>query len=96
MSYSFETPWTVAHQAPLCVGFPRQAYRSGLPFPSPRDLPDTGIEHASPALQEDSLLLSHQGSPILGKRDAVMNKRDKNPYLHGVYYLVSSGNPKMK
>ena len=41
------TPWTVAHQAPLSVGFPRQEYRSGLPFPSPGDLPHTGIDPAS-------------------------------------------------
>ena len=53
------TPWTIAHQAPLSVGFPRQEYWSGLP--SPEDLPDPGIESVSPALQADSLLLSHQG-----------------------------------
>ena len=41
------TPWTVAHQAPLSVGFPRQEYQSGLPFPSPGDLPHTGIDPAS-------------------------------------------------
>ena len=40
----FATPWTVAHQVPLSVEFSRQAYCSGLPFPSPGDLPDTGIE----------------------------------------------------
>ena len=44
------TPWTVVHQAPLSMGFPRQEYWSGLPFPSPGDLPDPGIEPASPAL----------------------------------------------
>ena len=43
-SYSFATPWTVAHQAPLSMGFPRQEYWSGLPFPSPGDLPDPGIK----------------------------------------------------
>ena len=41
------TSWTVAHQAPLSVGFPRQGYWSGLPFPSPGDLPDPGIEPQS-------------------------------------------------
>ena len=41
MSDSFVTPWTVAHQAPLSMGFPRQEYWSGLPFPSPGDLPDS-------------------------------------------------------
>ena len=52
----FATPWTVAHEAPLSMGFSRQEYGSGLPFPSPGDLPDTGIEAESPALQADSLL----------------------------------------
>ena len=49
------TPWTVAHQAPLSMGFSRQEYWSGSPFPSPGDLPDPGIEPGSPALQADSL-----------------------------------------
>ena len=44
------TPWFIAHQAPLPMGFPRQEYWSGLPFPSPGDLPSPGIEPASPAL----------------------------------------------
>ena len=43
----FATLWTVAHQAPLCVGFSRQEYWSGLPFPPPGDLPDLGIKPAS-------------------------------------------------
>ena len=46
----FATPWTVAHQAPPSMGFSRQEYWSGLPFPSPGDLPDPGIEPRSPAL----------------------------------------------
>ena len=49
------TPWTIACQAPLSMGFSRQEYWSGLPFPSPGDLPDAGIEHRSPTLQADSL-----------------------------------------
>ena len=64
----FVTPWTVAHQAPLSMGFSRQEYQSGLPFPSPEDLPNPGIKPASleaPALQTDSFPLSHQGSPWL-------------------------------
>ena len=48
-------PWTVAHQAPLSTEFSRQEYWSGLPFPSPGDLPDPGIKPGSPALQADSL-----------------------------------------
>ena len=55
MSDSFETPWTVAYQTPLSMGFSRQEYWSGLPFPPPVDLPDPGIEPGSPAWQADSL-----------------------------------------
>ena len=51
----FATLWTVAHQAPPSLGFSRQEYWSGLPFPSPWDLPDPGIEPRSPALQADTL-----------------------------------------
>ena len=55
MSDSFATLWTVARQAPLSMGFPRQEYWSGLPFPSPGDLPNPGIEPGSPTLQADAL-----------------------------------------
>ena len=66
----FATPWTIARQAPLATGFPRKDYWSGLPFPSPGDLPDPGIKPASPALAGGlffffSLPLSHMGSPFL-------------------------------
>ena len=57
----FVTPWTVAHQAPLSMGFSRQEYGSGLPFPSPGDLPDLGIEPRTPALLADSYQLRGQG-----------------------------------
>ena len=60
----FVTPWTVTWQLPLSTGFPRQEWRSRLPFPSPEDLPNWGMEPVSPALQADSLWLSHQGSPF--------------------------------
>ena len=63
MSNSCVTPWTVARQAPLSMGFSRQEYWSGLPCSPPGDLPNPGIEPWSPALQADSLSLSHQGSP---------------------------------
>ena len=66
MSNAFVTPMDCGvhiHQALLSMEFPRQEYWSGLPFLSPGDLPNPGIEPASPVLQEDSLLLSHQGSP---------------------------------
>ena len=51
----FATPWTVAYQAPPSMGFSRQECWSGLPFPSPGDLPNPGIEPGSPALQADTL-----------------------------------------
>ena len=51
----FETPWTVAYQASLSMGFSRQEYWSGLPFPSPGDLPDPGIERGFPTLEADAL-----------------------------------------
>ena len=57
----FVTPWTVASQAPLSMGFPRQEYWSGLPFSSLGDLPNLGIKTASPEFQVNSLPLSHQG-----------------------------------
>ena len=60
------TQWTVACQSPLPVGFSRQEYGSGLPFPSPGDLPDPGIEPSSPSWQVDSLPLSHLESPVIG------------------------------
>ena len=62
----FVTPWTVAHQAPLCMEFSRQEYCSGLPFPTPGDLPDPGTEPVSLtslALQVDSLPLEQSGKP---------------------------------
>ena len=52
----FATPWTVAHQVPPSMEFSRQEYWSGLPFPSPGDLPDPGTESGFPALQADALL----------------------------------------
>ena len=59
MSDCFVTSWTVVRQAPLCMGISRQEYWSALPFPLPGDLPDPGIEPASPILQADYLQLSH-------------------------------------
>ena len=60
---AWKIPWTVAHQAPLSVEFSRQERWSGLPFPSPEDLLDSGIETRSPALQADSLLSELPGKP---------------------------------
>ena len=59
------TLWTVACQAPLSMGFPRQEYWSGLSFPFPGDIPNPGIKPTSPAWQVDSLPPSHWGSPYV-------------------------------
>ena len=59
----FATPWTVVYQAPSSVGFSRQEYWSGLPFPSPGDLPDPGIEPRFPTLQADALTSEPPGKP---------------------------------
>ena len=58
------TPWTVARQAPLSMAFPRQEYWSGLPFPSPEDLPHLGVKPTTPAWLVDSLTLRQRGSPF--------------------------------
>ena len=62
---SLTTPQTVAHQAILSMGFFRQEYWSGLPSPSPGDLPDPGIEPGSPELQADSLPTELQGKTFI-------------------------------
>ena len=62
----FATPWTVAHQPPLSMGFPRQEYWSGLPFPSTRDLPNPGIEPTSlvsPAMADGLFTTEPPGKP---------------------------------
>ena len=58
-------PWTVAYQAPPAMGFTRQEYWSGLPFPSPEDLPNPGIKPRSPALQADALRSEPPRKPLL-------------------------------
>ena len=60
----FATPWTITYQAPLCMGFSRQEYWSGLPFPSPGNLSNTGIEPGSPTLQADALPSEPPGKPV--------------------------------
>ena len=57
-------PWTVVGQAPPSMGFSRREYWTGLPFPSPGDLPDSGIKPRSPALQADSLPSEPPGNPV--------------------------------
>ena len=63
----FATPWTVAYQAPLSMGLSRQEYWSGLPFPSPGELPSPGIEPESPTWQADGLPTEPPGKPNFPK-----------------------------
>ena len=60
----FATPWTVAYQASQSMGFSKQEYWSGVPLPSPGDLPDPGIEPRSPTLQADALTSAPPGKPF--------------------------------
>ena len=66
----FATLWTVAYQARPSMGFSRQEYWSGLPFPSPGDLPDPGIEPGTPALWADTLTSEPPGKPLLVSKSA--------------------------
>ena len=83
VSVSFVTPWTVARQAPLSMGFSRQEYWSGLPCPPPADLPNPGIEPRTPALQVDSLLSKPPGKP---KKTGVGSL----PLLQGIFQTQES------
>ena len=64
----FVSPWPVTHQAPLSMESSRQEYWNELPFPSPGDLRNPGIEPGSPALQADSLLSKPPGKPVVSSR----------------------------
>ena len=88
MSDSLAILWNVAHQPPLSTGFPRQEYWSGLPFPSPGDLPDPGIETRSPTLQADSLPFESPGMPI---------NRYKHIYkIRGKMFLLGGGEEEIR
>ena len=67
---------TVSHQAPLSMGFSRQEHWGGLPFHSPGDLPDPGIEPLSPALQVDPLPIDPQGSPDIRRGEKKLKKTE--------------------
>ena len=72
----FATAWAVAYQAPPSMEFSRQEYWSGLPFPSPGDLPDPGVETGSPTLQADTLLSEPPGQPRKNSvRGKVINEK---------------------
>ena len=67
----FVIPWTVGHQVPLSMGFPRQEYWSRLQFPSPEDLPNPGVEPISPALASGFFIAEPPGKPIC--QNAIIN-----------------------
>ena len=71
----FATLWTVAHQDPTSMGFSRQEYWNGLPFPSPEDLPDPGIKPRSPTLEADSLTSEPPGKPCKHGRISQRKRR---------------------
>ena len=84
----FVTPWAIAYQAPPSVEFSRQEYWSGLPFPSPGDLPNPGIEPGSPALQADALpseppggsVVKHPSASAGARGDAGLIPQSKIPW----------------
>ena len=78
----FVIPWTVARQAPLCMGFPWQENWSGLPFPTPGDLPDPGIKPASPALADGFFTTKPLGKLLdCLKQIEGRVSRGKKPYI---------------
>ena len=79
----FVTPWTVAHQAPPSMGFSRQEYWSGLPFPSPADLPNRGIEPRSPTLKADALTSEPSGKPPTSGTDTIL---DGQVHVQGFHF----------
>ena len=99
----FVTPWTVAHQAPLSIGFPRQESWSGLPFPSPGDLPDPGIKPRLPALAGGFFTTEPPGKTILSqyklrKKHFIIFKKQKF-FLTTLYFqppIYSTGYQQIK
>ena len=84
----FATPWTVAYQAPPSMGFSKQEYWSGLPFPSPGDLPDPGIEPGSPTLKADTLPSEPPGkSP--NRSHCQIRFHELSPFSSGTFIVFS-------
>ena len=79
----FATPWTVAYQAPPSMGFSSQEYWSRLPFPSPGDLPNPGIEPRSPALEADTLTFTFEVIHNVKKKTVKKKKKKKKKFWLG-------------
>ena len=77
----FATLWTIAHQALPSMGFSRQEYWSGLPFPSLGDLPDPGIEPGSPALEADALTSEPPGKPMLEDNEYSTDEQQQKMFV---------------
>ena len=84
--FNSATPWTAAGQAPLPLRFPRQEYWSGLPFPSPGDLPDPGIKLISPALAGRFFTTEPPGKPIVTKSGDKLGVCDEQ--VHATVYKM--------
>ena len=89
----FVSPWTVAYQAPPSMGFSRQEYWSGLPFPSPGDLPNPGIKPGSPALQADALPSDPPGKLVLEANIDLRQCTDTLYYAKGAHLIPSDPSP---
>ena len=91
------TPWTAARQAPPSMEFSRQEYWSGLPFPSPGDLPDPGMEPRSPALQVDSLPSEPLGKPhsFIVKGKVGRGRRPSLSFLHRRHASITSSSSRL-
>ena len=85
----FATPWTVACPAPLSKGFSRQEYWSGLPFPSPGDLPNPGIEPGSPAWQADDLSSEPPGNSVT--QPTMVKSKGKHMFLPVQFLVMRMG-----
>ena len=106
MSDSFQIPWTVAHHAPLSMGFPRQEYWSGLPFPSSEDLPEPGIKPMSPALagrfftteppgKTGTNIGAEPGVPRVNFQGQTYSDISHSPHLHPLPGPVPSLSPRL-
>ena len=87
------TLWTVACQVPLSMGFSRQENWSGLPFPSPGDLPNPGIKPGSPALQADALPSDPPGKLVLEANIDLRQCTDTLYYAKGAHLIPSDPSP---